>query len=67
MFCCQLRTDNKGHRAAELKMLAVTSDKLITKKASYNASCYKDYTAIYYKKRKREKSYGTGKSTQFCI
>ena len=35
-------------------MLAVTSDELITKEASHHAFCYKNYTAICYKKRKRK-------------
>ena len=61
--CCQLQADNKIRRGGELKndsiMLEVASDELITKEA-YNASCYKNYTTICYKKEK-EKTLRNGK------
>ena len=59
LSCCQIRADIKVRKSAELKndtyMMAVTSDELIAKEAFYHASCYKAYTAIYYRKEKKEK------------
>ena len=61
--CCQLRADNKVHRAAELKndsiILAVHSDELIAKEASYSPSCYKNYSALCQKNQI--------KNTESCI
>ena len=58
LSCCQLRADEKVRKAAMEKndsnVLAITSDDIIAKEASYHASCYKTYTRICYKSKSNQ-------------
>jgi len=60
LSCCQLRADEKVRKAAMEKndsnVLAITSDDIIAKEASYHASCYKTYTRICYKSKSNQRN-----------
>ena len=48
LICCAESIDERIRQIAavrnDLKILSITSDKLVAKEAKYHSSCYKDYT-----------------------
>ena len=56
LSCCQCRADETIRKAVTEKndsiIMAITSDDIIAKEASYHASCYRNYTRVCYQKEK---------------